>query len=122
MFLPFGGFDGTTLFESGYKDVPINQRTSTYTLALTDRGKNVFATAGSFTITVPTNASVPFPIGTAISIFCGDATKTLAPASGVTLIQAGTSNTGTRSLSINALVTLIKLQTDTWVVSGAGLS
>jgi len=122
MFLPFGAFDSTTMFESGYKDLPQNQQTSGYTLALADRGKHIFATASSFTITIPTNASVAFPIGSAITIFCGDATKTLAPASGVTLVQAGTSNTGSRTLGINALVTLVKLQTNTWVVSGAGLS
>lgn len=106
----------------GYKGVPINQQTTTYSLAMADMGKCVFATAGAFTITIPANATVAFPVGTAITIFCGDAAKTLAPASGVTLIQAGTNNTGNRTLGINAQVTLIKLQTNTWSVSGAGLT
>jgi hypothetical protein len=106
----------------GYKGLPQNQQTSNYTLALADQGEHIFATAAAFTITIPLNSSVAFPIGTALSIFTGDAAKTLAPAAGVSLVQAGTANTGSRTLGINSLVTLIKLQTNTWVVSGAGLS
>lgn len=106
----------------GYKGLPQNQQTGNYTLALTDMGKHVFATSSAFTITIPANSSVAFPVGSAITIFTGDAAKTLAPAGGVSLIWAGTASTGSRTLGINSLVTVVKLQTDVWVVSGAGLS
>jgi hypothetical protein len=106
----------------GYKGLPQNAQTSTYTLALADQGKHVFATSAAFTITIPTNASVAFPVGTEITIFVGDAVKTLAPAGGVTLILGGTALTGNRTLAINSVATCIKLQTDTWVVSGAGVT
>lgn len=121
-FFPAGGFDGSKLYDTGFKDLPQNQQTSNYTLVYADRGKHIFATSSSFTITIPPNSSVAFPVGTAITIFCGDATKTLAPGSGVTLYQAGTSNTGSRTLGINSLVTILKLQTNVWTVSGAGIT
>jgi hypothetical protein len=106
----------------GYKGLPQNAQTSTYTLALADQGKHVFATSAAFTITIPTNASVAFPVGTEITIFVGDAVKTLAPAGGVTLVLGGTVLTGNRTLGINSVATCIKLQTDTWVVSGVGVT
>jgi hypothetical protein len=43
-------------------------------------------------------------------------------ASGVTLKRAGTASTGTRTLSANGVATLLKVDTNTWFISGAGLS
>ena len=123
-FFPSGGFDGSTLFQTGYKLIPQNQRTGAYTLALTDIGKHIYATAGSFAITVPANASVAFPVGTAITIVCEDAVKTVSPAGGVALVLAGTgaATTGTRTLAIGSVATLIKVQTDRWYISGSGVT
>jgi hypothetical protein len=46
-----------------------NQTGTTYTLVLTDAGKMVeLNNASAITLTIPTNASVPFPIGTQIAI------------------------------------------------------
>jgi hypothetical protein len=108
----------------GYKGLPQNQRVSGYTLGLTDIGKHIYATAASFGITVPSNGVVAFPVGTAITIVAEDANKTVVPASGVTLVLAGTggATTGTRTLAIGAVATLIKVQTDRWFISGAGVS
>lgn len=94
----------------------INQQTATtYTLVLTDVGKVVDSTtvAGSFLITIPTNASVAFPLGTVI--WCTNSGGAsigvfVTPASGVTL-QFGDSAT----LGAVSLVTLIKIATNTWV-------
>lgn len=108
----------------GYKGLPQNQRTSGYTLALSDMGKHIYATAGSFTITIPANSTTAFPVGTAITIVVEDAAKTLAPAGGVTLVLAGTgaATTGSRTLAIGSVATVIKVQTDRWYVSGSGVT
>jgi hypothetical protein len=89
---------------------------------LDDQGKHIFATAAAFTITIPANATTAFPVGTEITIFVGDAVKTLAPAATVTLILGGTALTGNRTLAINSVAKLLKLQTNVWVVWGAGVT
>jgi len=120
-----GGITSSDLADAvGYKGLPQNQQTSTYTLALSDMGKHVYTTAGAFTVTIPANATTAFPIGTAITIVNEDAIKTLAPASGVTLVLAGTggATTGNRTLAIGSVVTCIKVGTNRWFVSGAGIT
>lgn len=123
-FFASGGFDGSKLFDTGFKTLPQNQQTGTYTIALSDIGKHIYATAGSFTITIPANATTAFPIGTALTIITEDAGKTLAPAGGVTLVLAGTggATTGSRTLAIGSVATLIKVGTNRWFVSGAGVT
>lgn len=108
----------------GYKGLPQNSQTTTYTLAMSDMGKHVYVTAAAFTVTIPANATTAFPIGTAISIICEDAAKTLAPAATVTLILAGTggATTGNRTLAIGSVATIIKVGTNRWFVSGAGVT
>jgi hypothetical protein len=108
----------------GYRGLPQNQQTSTYTLSLADIGDHVYTTAGAFTITIPANATTAFPIGSAITIINEDAIKTLAPAGGVTLVLAGTggATTGNRTLAIGSVATIIKVGTNRWFISGAGVT
>ncbi len=85
------------------------------TLALTDAWNYVRpATTGSITLTVPTNASVAFDIGTEITVRAlGNVT--LAAASGVTL---NAPSGGTLSMTARMTVTLKKVATDQWDVIG----
>lgn len=108
----------------GYKGLPQNQQTLAYTLAFSDMGKHIYATAGAFAITIPANSTTAFPLGTAMTIIVEDAGKTLVPAAGVTLVLAGTggATTGTRTLAIGSVATLIKVGTNRWFVSGAGVT
>ena len=102
------------------KDVLQNAKTEAYTLALTDRGKSIDTSAG---VTVPLNSTVAFPIGTVITITNTSAAAiTLTQTAGVTLRQAGTANTGNRTLAAYGMATLRKVASDTWFISGAGLS
>ena len=103
--------DSTTL------DYEINARTASYTLALTDNWKVVTINSSSATtLTVPTNASVAFPIGASITICCiGSGQTTVSPASGVTILSRG-SYTGIVALGD---ATLIKLGTNTWKLIGS---
>lgn len=106
----------------GYKGLPLNQRTSAYTLVMSDMGKLVYTTAGAFAVTIPANSTTAFPIGTELILINEDAIKTVAPAAGVTLVQGGTAASGTRTLAIGAVATLVKVGTDRWFISGAGVS
>ena len=100
-----------------------NIQSGAYTLALTDIGKHVYSTnAGAQTITVPTNASVAFPVGSAITLVNNGTTAITISTTGITLYQAGTANTGNRTLGTKGVATLLKVATDTWFVSGAGLT
>jgi hypothetical protein len=92
-------------------------KSASATLALTDAGKVVETSVGSANIlTIPTNASVGFPIGTQILVIqVGAGQTTLAVAAGVTL------NTKSGNLKITgqwSAVTLIKRATNTWLAIG----
>ena len=96
--------------------VTIHEKTSSYTLVLTDNGKMIEMNIGSVnTTTIPPNSSVAFPIGTQIAV--------LQTNTGQTTITAGAGVTvnATPGLKLRARwssVTLIKRATDTWVAVG----
>jgi hypothetical protein len=96
--------------------VGTNARTASYTLAMSDQSKIVEYSSSSLgTITVPTNATAPFPIGTYIVILqTGTAQATIAGASGVTINLTPGNKTRTQW----SMVTLIKRDTDSWVAAG----
>jgi len=100
----------------GYRDLP--QIGSFGTLALTDGGKHYY---GSGTINIPTNAAVALAVGTAVLIIASSA-ATISPAGGVVLRLAGTSTTGSRTLAQYGIATLVKVATNTWYISGTGIS
>ena len=109
--------DGTN--KVGYINAP--QSTNT-TLALTDQGKHVYFTGGSTaTLTVPTNASVAFPIGTTILVVNDNSGNLTISGAGVTF-QLANGATGNRTVATKGMATLLKVATDTWYVSGAGVT
>lgn len=106
-------------FEAGLNEtIPLNAQTgTTYTLAVSDAGQLVtLANASAITLTVPTNASVPFAIGTQITIAQSGAGKvTVAGAVGVTVNSAD----GYLSLRNQwSAATLIKTNTNNWILIG----
>lgn len=93
-----------------------NAQTGTsYTLVLADAGKLVeLNNAAAITLTIPTNASVAFPVGTQVNILQTGAGQ-------VTVSGAGVTINGTPGLKLRtqwASATLVKRATDTWVVMG----
>lgn len=106
----------------GYRNIPQNAQALAYTLTLADAGKHVYYTGGAATLTVPTNASVAYPIGSAITLINnGSGALTISTAS-LTMNFAGTASVGNRTLAAKGLCTLIKVATDTWFISGVGLT
>lgn len=93
----------THLATKGYvdteaRDLPINSRTAAYTLVLSDRGECVHVNnAAQVQVTVPSNASVAFPIGTVIRVRkTGAGNVVVAGAAGVTIDWASTFTIVTR--------------------------
>lgn len=110
--------------EIGFKTVPQNIQNGNYTLVLTDSGKHIFKSAGGAgeTITIPANASVAFPTGTAVTfVNLGGGDLSIAITTD-TLILAGTGTTGTRTLADTGMVTALKVSVATWVIAGSGLT
>lgn len=108
----------------GYRDVPQNPQSAAYTLALADRGKHIYSenVAGQ-AIVIPPNSDAAFPIGSAVAVVNrGTNSITLTQGAGVTLRWAGTSDTGDRTLAVNGLATVLKVGTNVWFVTGAGIS
>ena len=91
------------------------QTGTTYTLALTDVAKVITLTnASPITLTVPTNASVAFPIGTQILLYQGGAGQ-------VTISSSATIRSEGSKLKISGqygVAGLLKLATDEWVAFG----
>jgi hypothetical protein len=93
----------------------MNDQTGTsYTLVLTDNGKDVRCTnAAAVTLTVPPNSSVAFPVGSVVLFSQGGAGAVTATAGvGVTLRAAN----GAATTAIYAGRGLEKTDTDTWRV------
>jgi hypothetical protein len=106
-------------FEAGLNEtIPLNAQTgTTYTLAATDAGDLVTLTnASAITLTVPTNASVPFAIGTQITITrAGSGALTVVGDTGVTVNSAD----GYLKLRTQwSSGTLIKVNTNSWILIG----
>lgn len=91
--------------------------TTAVTLALTDAEKYLrFTNAAAKTLTVPTNATVAFPIGTTISgISTTAAQLTFAPSAGVTLNTPETLRL--RAKAFTSFV-LTKVGTNEWDIAG----
>jgi hypothetical protein len=101
-------------------DISINTQTGTsYTLALTDSSKIVeMNNASANTLTIPTNASVAFPVGTMITITqYGAGTTTVTGDTGVTVngVSAGGGDIDARYDGVS----IYKRATDEWIVQGA---
>jgi hypothetical protein len=109
--------DGTQTKEGVASRTPIIQKTDSYTLsALTERDSLIeVSKASAATITIPTNATVAFPVGTSIDILqTGAGQITIAGAAGVTV----NATPGLKLRTQWSGATLFKRATDTWVVYG----
>lgn len=110
--------------EPGWKGIPQNTQNGNYTLVLGDAGKRIYKASGGSgeTITIPANASVAFPIGTAIEIVNrGGGTLSIAVTSD-SLILYGAGSTGTRTLANNGKAIIEKVASTVWMIGGIGLS
>jgi len=102
-----------------------NTQNADYTLVAGDANKQIYkSNTTGYAWTIPPNSSVAFPIGTAVTfVNAGSAGAiTLTRGSGVALILAGDGTDSNKTLAAYGWATAMKVATDTWFISGAGLS
>lgn len=103
--------------------VGLNAQTgTTYTFVLSDASKFVTCSNGSaIAVSIPTNASVAFPIGTIINvqqIGAGQVTIAAATPGTTTVTSAGGTSASPKTRVQYSAATCIKTGTDTWTVVG----
>ncbi len=106
--------------------IPQNSQSAAYTLVLADAGRHILhpsADTTARTWTIPANASVAFPIGTAVTFVNqnGAGVITIAITTD-TMRLAGPGTTGSRTLATNGIATAIKVTATEWLISGTGLT
>jgi RNase P/RNase MRP subunit p29 len=104
-------------FPLAKENFPTNSQTgTTYTLVLADNGKIVeLSNTAAIALTVPTNATVAFPIGVQIQLLQTNTGQvTVAGTSGVTV----NASPGLKIRGQWSSATLVKRATDTWVLLG----
>jgi len=93
-----------------------DQTGTTYTLVLTDNGKMVTLTNGAaIALTIPTHASVAFPIGANILLYAGGAGTVTTGAAGATLRSRGSVYD---SAGQYAMMSIVQIAEDVWCLSG----
>lgn len=115
-----GTLSGSVTFASGqaYPQIPANSKTSAYTLVAGDAGKHINITTGG--VTVPSGV---FSVGDTISIYNNSASdQTITQGTSVTLRQAGTATTGNRTLAQYGVATVLCVASNTFVITGTGLT
>jgi hypothetical protein len=114
--------DGTNAV--GFREIPQNAQTGSYTLVLADSGKSIFhaAAAAVATYTIPANGSVAYPLGTAVTFINMSTNAVTIAITTDTLYLAGTGTTGSRTLARYGVATATKMTSTTWIISGSGLT
>jgi len=118
------GLDGADGADGG-RNIPQNTDTGTVTLDIDDAGDHISISSPTGTgVTVPANV---FSVGDVVTIY-NNSTSDLTITSGtnITLRQAGTANTGDRTLAQYGVCSIMCVEdvtdADVFVIAGAGLS
>jgi hypothetical protein len=99
------------------RQIPVNPQTTAYTLIATDAGKFIRTIAS---VLVP--ASI-FNVGDSVSIYNNsNSSISLIQNAGVTMYNVGTITTGNRTLAQRGLATVVCVDTNTFIVTGGGLT
>jgi len=115
--------DGTNAV--GFLTLPINSQSAAYTTVLADSGKIILhpsSDANARTFTIPANASVAYPVGTALTFINMTSQVVTIAITTDTMYLSSAGTTGSRSLAQYGSATAIKLTTTTWLISGSGLT
>ena len=115
--------DGTDAV--GFRNLPINSQSAAYTAVLADNGKIIFhpsSDANARTFTIPANASVAYPLGTALSFINMTSQAVTIAITSDTMYLSSAGTTGSRTLAQYGSATAIKMTSTTWLISGSGLT
>lgn len=108
----------------GLRSAPGNSQDADYTMVLLDSGKTLLHTSATpHAWTIPPNSSVAYPVGTVIIVVnTGSGAVTVTRGLGVALRISGSSTDKNVSLAQHGVATLIKVDTNSWYISGGGIS
>ena len=110
----------------GYRNVPQIITNSGVVLQTSNwGGRHLYKTTlNELVFSVPDNSADPCPIGTAITIVNDAATGSIfLTQSGATILQlGGTLSSGNRVIAPGGFATILKVQTNKWIVSGPGVT
>ena len=115
--------DGTDAV--GFRNVPINSQSAAYTLVLSDSGKCILhpsTDANARTFTIPANASVAYPVGTAITFINMTSQVVTIAINSDTMYLVAFGTTGSRTLAQYGSATALKITSTNWIISGSGLT
>jgi hypothetical protein len=113
-----GTFTTVTDSKGELRSVPQNTQTSAYVLVASDSGKYISITTGG--VTVPSGV---FSAGETVTIYNNSSSdQTITQGTSVTMYQVGTANTGNRTLAQRGLATVICVASNTFVITGGGLT
>jgi hypothetical protein len=100
------------------RSLPQNSQASAYTLAADDTGKHIRISAGG--VTIPENT---FQAGDIVTVYNDSGSdQAIVQGGSVTLRKAGSADTGNRTLAQYGVATVLCVSSNTFVVSGSGLS
>lgn len=111
--IPGLGIDWTTSTVPPSFTVNQTAKVAAYTLALTDNN-TLIQVNGTYAITVPLNSSVAFPVGAQIHLAALSTGVSVVFTSGITSYYTP----GLKLRAAGSMATLIKLNTDTWILTG----
>jgi hypothetical protein len=109
----------------GFRNIPIASKSAAYTTVLADSGKAIFhpsTDTNPRTFTIDSNANVAYPLGTAITFINMTSNVATIAIISDTLYLAGTGNTSSRSLAQYGIATAVKMTSNTWIISGNGVT
>ena len=106
----------------GYVGLPQVQVTSSKTFSATDAGKHQRVDNNTLTLTIPSDSSVPFEIGTTFVVINNGNFSTTIAIDSDDLRLAGTGATGSRTLGNYGMATIVKIKDAVWIISGNGLT
>ena len=96
----------------------LNARTSGYSLVASDAGKLVTMTTGDCSV-----GQNVFSAGDAVTVYNNSANSfSILQGTGVTMYLGGTTSTGNRTLQGRGLATIVCVASNTFAISGAGIS
>jgi hypothetical protein len=101
------------------RTVPVNSQTGAYNLASTDAGKFISITTGGVSVLT----SSAFTAGQSVSIYNNSGSnQTITQGASVTMYLVGTATTGNRTLAQRGFCTIFCVASNTYVITGGGLT
>ena len=116
-----GGTLNAEIVEDGKGDlriIPQLSKSAQHTIVATDHGKHSINSSGGWVL----NTSTGFTAGQAVTLINNSGSDQTITATGVTLYNTADASTGNRTLAGRGMATVICTASNTYYISGAGLS